>query len=68
MVYTIKLPAPASISTNDEISPAPDVGISTEAFPVASVVHVTFDNSDGNISATVAPTTSVGPSFVTVNV
>ena len=68
MLYTIKLPAPASISTNDEISPTPDVGICTDAFPVTAVLHITFDNSDGNTSATVAPTTSNGPSFVTVNV
>ena len=53
------------MSTNSEIFPEPEA-FAIEALPLAAAVHSTFDNSDGNISATVAPNTSDGPSFVTV--
>ena len=68
MVYTMKLPTPASIFTNEKTSPEPVVAPCTEAFPVAAVLHIAFNNDDGNRSATAAPTTSDGPTLLTVTV
>ena len=67
IVYTTEFAAPDSMSTNSEIFPEPEA-FAIEALPLATAVHITFDKAAGILSVTTAPTTSVGPSLVTVTV
>src|SRR5439155_1016744 len=68
-VKTTELPAPAATLTVAlRLLPEPLPPLVTEAVPVVLDVHVTPVRFAGMESATLAPTTSLGPALVTVMV
>src|SRR5438046_46983 len=68
-VNTTELPAPAGMVTvAARLLPEPLPPLVTEAVPVWLEVHVTPVRVAGMVSATLAPTASLGPVFVTVMV
>src|SRR5437870_1764204 len=68
-VKTTELPAPAAILTVAlRLLPEPLPPLVTEAVPVVLDVHVTPVRFAGMVSATLAPTASLGPVLVTVMV
>src|SRR5947209_3157789 len=68
-VKTTPLPAPAAMSTTAlRLLPEPVAPLVTEALPVVLEVQVTPVRILGRVSATLAPTASLGPALVTVMV
>src|SRR5438552_3414375 len=68
-VKTTELPTPeAMLIVAARLLPLPVAPLVTEADPVVDEVQVTLVKPAGNVSATVAPVTLLGPLLVTVTV
>src|SRR5437870_956955 len=68
-VKITELPAPAGMLTKAaRLLPEPVAPLVTEALPVVLEVQVTPVRPAGMLSATLAPTTSLGPALLTVMV
>src|SRR5438067_2182860 len=68
-VKTTELPAPAAMLTVAlRLLPVPVAPLLTDAVPVVLELQVTLLRVEGMVSATLAPTTLLGPPLVTVMV